>query len=81
MITNSDINEHYEYCILLEPKLYKEAYEWCEKKYGKSRTADIRVHWTLRRWFTSGSWDNNLYYYHFYFKTNEDTLLFVLKWS
>lgn len=77
-ITNSDIDEYYEYCILIEPNLYKQAVEWCEKKYGESQTAD---HWTLRRWFTSGSWNDNLYYYHFYFKTREDTLLFVLKWS
>jgi uncharacterized protein YjlB len=77
-ITNSDIEEHYEYCILLEPNLYKQAVEWCEKKCGKSQTAD---HWTLRRWFTSGSWNDNLYYYHFYFKISEDAVQFALRWK
>jgi len=78
MITNTDIEEHYEYCMLIEPNLYKQAVEWCEKKYDKSQTAD---HWTLRRWYTSGSWYDNLYYYHFYFKTSEDAVLFALRWK
>ena len=77
-ITNSDILEHYEYCILLEPNLYKQAVEWCEKKYGNSRSD---MTWSTRKWYTSGSWNDNLYYYHFYFKTSEDAVLFTLRWS
>ena len=99
MITNSDIDEHYEYCIFVEPNLYKQAYDWCVEKYGESRTSyhssesDLKrialakarentiYHWSTRRWFTSGSWNDNLYYYHFYFKTSEDTVQFALRWK
>ena len=77
VITNNSLEECYPYCIVLEPDLYKEAYAWCEKNLPKKDG----VHWSERRWFTSGAWDSKKYYYHFYFKEIEDAVLFSLRWS
>ena len=77
LITNTSVEEHYKYCIVLAPELYQDAYNWAEEIFPKNHS----VHWTTRRWFTSGSWNSNKYYYHFYFKDSEDAVLFGLRWK
>lgn len=78
------IEDHYEYCILLEHMLYKEAYEWCEKILPKND----KDHWTEQRWvviypklISNFLTFTKLDYYSFYFKTSEDSLLFALRWA